>query len=113
MRGRSKREGYMFLTGQVYKVSSLKNRNYMKATSFISIVLILLLLAGCSQGSSVLDDPKAECLRVGKQWKTFANACADTCAYNRGESDICAQVLTESCDCGLNKCWDGTTCKII
>ncbi len=51
---------------------------------------------------------KAElCTRTGGEWRTFSNACADKC--NAG--DLCAQVITDSCDCGEGMCWNGAACE--
>jgi hypothetical protein len=42
-------------------------------------------------------------------WKKFSNACADQC-ISRSNSAICASVITDSCDCGQNRCWNGESC---
>lgn len=56
--------------------------------------------------------PEERCVQSGGEWREFGNACADTCEYVRGKVDVCAQVITESCDCGPNKCWNGMTCEL-
>jgi hypothetical protein len=71
----------------------------MKALIFLAG---LLILSACTQ----LQDPQAECNRVEGEWREFPNACADKC----DAGDICAQVLTMSCDCGPDRCWNGRTC---
>jgi hypothetical protein len=59
-----------------------------------------------SLASDIKPDDKALCKAEGGEWKEFSDACADKC----GTADICAQVLTYSCDCGPNQCWNGTSC---
>ncbi|MFW5872018.1 MAG: hypothetical protein ACOCUT_02830 [bacterium] len=54
-----------------------------------------------------------KCEATGGSWEEFANACADTCEFNRNEQDICAQVITNSCYCGVRKCWNGNSCVSI
>jgi len=56
--------------------------------------------------------PEERCVQSGGKWTEFPNACADTCEFVRGEVDICAQVITESCDCGPNRCWNGMSCEL-
>jgi hypothetical protein len=60
----------------------------------------------------ILDDLLQECERVEGEWRTFSNGCADSCALARTpETILCAAVLTDGCDCGVNKCWNGKTCE--
>ncbi len=68
----------------------------------IILLAALLLIAGCSGTMT----EQGSCEEQGGEWKTFPDACADFC--NAG--DMCAQVLTESCDCGPDECWDGQKC---
>lgn len=46
------------------------------------------------------------CIAGGGKWIVFANGCVDRC----GKSDMCTQALTNGCDCGNTKCWDGYKC---
>ena len=50
------------------------------------------------------------CIAMEGTWREFPNACADTCSSQRESDVMCAQVITESCDCGEGMCWTGTTC---
>ncbi|MFC1711426.1 DUF5050 domain-containing protein [Patescibacteria group bacterium] len=50
-------------------------------------------------------DSQAACVNEGGTWSEFSNACADLCEAG----DMCAQVITWSCDCGVDKCWDVDT----
>jgi hypothetical protein len=55
---------------------------------------------------------KDYCENSGGTWTTFNNGCADTCEYVRSPETIsCIQALTESCDCGPDKCWNGESCE--
>lgn len=57
---------------------------------------------------SLLDISSREaCRQAGGEWREFPDACADRC----GQADVCAKVLTPSCDCGPQRCWNGVTCK--
>lgn len=52
------------------------------------------------------------CRLQGGTWQQFSDACADTCASER-DGLMCAQVLTNSCECGPTECWTGTACEPI
>jgi len=49
------------------------------------------------------------CRMGGGTWKKMPNACGDQCGQ---EKLICAQVITEDCDCGDYDCWDGEKCVL-
>jgi hypothetical protein len=51
--------------------------------------------------------PFEACTDAGGEWREFPTACADKCY----QEEVCAQVLTFSCDCGPNMCWNGLTCQ--
>jgi len=53
----------------------------------------------------------AGCVRGGGQWRDMTDACADSCASARQEALVCAQVITQGCDCGPERCWAGTFCE--
>ena len=90
-----------------------------------TILLVVLLATACAQTPTgdvtigdemtdkVLDEPQLECDRVGGDWKQFPDTCADTCSYQRGETDYCAMVLTDNCYCGPQRCWNGQTCEAL
>jgi hypothetical protein len=64
-----------------------------------------------TQSCSVEVSPTEECERVDGIWKDFPNGCVDFCSYARNESLECAEVVTDSCDCGPDRCWNGSTCE--
>ena len=77
-------------------------------------ILVVLVAIAALAYFGVLDPNKfvgeaGKCTVGGGEFKEFPNACADNC--NAG--DICAQVLTESCDCGEGKCWNDEQKKCI
>jgi len=93
---------------------------YVKATyenSLVNKTLIgsipVVVLRGDPQPTATpiaSSDPQAICLQGGGQWRTdFPNSCVDYC-FPPGAQPICAQVISAGCDCGLQKCWSGTTC---
>ncbi|MCK5021878.1 MAG: hypothetical protein KAR54_01345 [Candidatus Pacebacteria bacterium] len=52
------------------------------------------------------------CSNAGGEWQKFSNTCANTCSFERNkENSICAEVITESCNCGTDKCWNGKSCE--
>lgn len=54
------------------------------------------------------------CQEAGGTWREFPNACVDSCGSARNSEAIaCAQVLTDGCDCGEDKCWNGRGCEPI
>ena len=86
-----------------------------KRLLLLSIVILgLLLFTGCSKKveiQPVIGGPQAECTRVGGEWKTFGDSCADRCEPQRNKDIGCLQALGESCDCGPDQCWNGKTCE--
>lgn len=77
----------------------------MKNTFLISLILIgLIFLSGC-------DEEKTSCKDSGGKWVGFSNNCVDSCDYIRGNVQTCGQILTQGCDCGPNKCWNGKSCE--
>lgn len=71
-------------------------------------LFLCFLLAGCDE--LPVEGPRAECANAGGEWRELPNSCVDSCDYRRGNVEMCAQVITEGCDCGENRCWNGTTC---
>lgn len=55
--------------------------------------------------------PKPDaCLASGGSWKIFENGCVDSCYYAHNPLSNCTHTLTNGCDCGPDKCWDGEKC---
>ena len=46
------------------------------------------------------------CKNSGGKMKDFRNGCADKC----GTKEVCTQIITRSCDCGPDKCWNNNQC---
>jgi len=66
----------------------------------------------CITASDILNDPIEECARVDGLWKTFNNGCVDSCSLARSKEPLgCTAALTDSCDCGVDRCWNGRTCE--
>ena len=57
------------------------------------------------------DTQKSSCSNSGGTWKEFPNGCADSC-YGTSTPAVCTSVITESCDCGQDKCWNGSQCTL-
>jgi len=78
---------------------------------FSFLVLSLLVFTSCERTALPMQQL---CEQEGGEWTTFPNSCADLCEYARNpDTTMCAQVVTESCDCGSGNCWNGTTCQPI
>ncbi|MDA7705062.1 hypothetical protein N8772_01100 [Rickettsiales bacterium] len=59
--------------------------------------------------SESVDGQESEsCQKTGGKMKDFRNSCADNCGIKKGV--FCAQIITKSCDCGPDKCWDKIKC---
>lgn len=67
------------------------------------IAVTILLLSSCSQ----VQTEQSICNEAGGEWKSMPDACVDMC-----DAEICAQVITDGCDCGHEKCWTGQECII-
>lgn len=53
------------------------------------------------------------CESAGGVYKTFPTTCADSCEFARKGYDIfCGEALTDSCDCGPDRCWNGIFCEL-
>ena len=77
----------------------------------VCVVFGLMLVVSCG-GHSTGMDVAAEivlCASAGGEWRQFPNSCADACGVT--DETICASVITDGCDCGENKCWDGEKCQ--
>ena len=54
------------------------------------------------------------CTTTGGNIREFGNTCADDCKYERLDpfSYVCGDMMTWNCDCGQDKCWNGTACEL-
>lgn len=65
----------------------------------------------CLNGKCTPSSGQIACSNDGGVWKEFSNGCADNCnSQIPGVRHMCTQAFTKSCDCGSEKCWDGTRC---
>jgi len=55
-------------------------------------------------------DQRPACEEVSGVWREFGNSCANKCMSKLDRFSICSQVITNACDCGKGRCWDGETC---
>jgi hypothetical protein len=79
---------------------------------FCFLFVIGFVLAEDAQGTNLA---QGECVYEGGTWTNFTSGCADTCAYVRAlitdNPLACTQAITDSCDCGPDKCWNGHQCE--
>jgi len=91
-----------------------------KMMILIILILVLILLGAAAYyyrvqdnpvGDIIMSDPEGECGMAGGSWIEFPDSCTDQCeVFQLGEAVFCAQVLTPGCECGPDRCWDGSTC---
>ena len=92
---------------------------YMRV--FLGILVIFVLFVACTPENGYMDYlpidngnndgiDEDECAEMGAVLTEFPTACADFCYARREIQAICAQVVTESCDCGPGMCWTGSSC---
>jgi len=63
-------------------------------------------------GRNSWDDPSTKCFRADGEWKEFSNGCVDSCDLARNpETILCTAALTDGCDCGPDRCWNGQSCE--
>lgn len=70
-------------------------------------LIVIIVISGC-EGKQT---DRFKCTKDGGRWKGFPDSCADTCAFIRGSDVGCKEVITPSCDCGPDKCWNGEGCE--
>lgn len=80
-----------------------------KVILVFSLLVLIALVSGCVGKQT----ESSNCIKSGGQWKGFSDSCADTCEFVRGVNVGCKEVITQSCDCGPDKCWNGEECKDI
>ena len=74
----------------------------------ITIISLLFLQGvGISYARTLLLDNKEICEGQKGVWREFGNDCADNCYQNTMVTNICANSITYSCDCGEKRCWYG------
>jgi len=65
--------------------------------------------SGIKRNEDELKDERNYCISSRGIWKKFPDACSDRCEAKSGPT-VCASVITDSCDCGNNRCWNGESC---
>ncbi|MBD3360331.1 hypothetical protein GF366_00855 [Candidatus Peregrinibacteria bacterium] len=81
----------------------------MKKSFKLSFLVLItaFFTAGCD---STEKSPEEICREGGGEWKEMPDACVDSCESQR-DGIMCAQVITEGCDCGEGRCWNGKSCE--
>ena len=83
------------------------------------LIIAILLFSGAlyyyrtqNDEDIISSNEELECMGVGGEWKTFTNGCVDSCLKERSEEPVfCTQALTDGCDCGSDRCWNGKSCE--
>ena len=86
----------------------------------ILTIIILSIIYLYYSKTNYLDDSyrgikqtKELCLSGGADFKFFNTGCHDECYITRSKKPIsCTQALSSGCDCGPEKCWNGTSCEL-
>ncbi len=55
-------------------------------------------------------DDRPDCEKSRGVWREFGNACVDECRHKLDKFSVCATSVTQGCDCGQGRCWNGETC---
>lgn len=55
-------------------------------------------------------DDRAACESSKGVWRQFGNGCVDECRPKLDQFYICTGAITNGCECGKGRCWDGETC---
>ncbi len=79
------------------------------------LVLVLLLtltsrVAWAEFARSTTFDDREVCVKERGVWREYGNSLADNCEAKMDRFAIASQVVTFSCDCGKNRCWNGEHC---
>jgi len=53
---------------------------------------------------------KTSCQKSSGIWRRFENSCANFCFAYSDPGALCLAVMSYSCQCPENKCFDGKTC---
>lgn len=82
--------------------------------SFLSTPSLDILLGVPERQAIPVTDPnppgQSACSASGGTWETFPNSCVDSCEKAADPGLMCLTVLTDGCNCGPDRCWDGDTC---
>ncbi len=102
----------------------------MKKT-IIFLILICIFLVGCESNntpdqamnrSSYHKQTQELCENGGAEWTSFNSGCHDECFLERFDNEkakkegkmplMCTHALSTGCECGPDKCWNGTGCEL-
>ncbi len=74
------------------------------------LITLLLIYASSSFARNAWIDNKVICEKTQGNWRLFNNNCGNSCE-SKFSLPVCTSILTYSCDCGKNRCWDGDKCS--
>jgi hypothetical protein len=55
-------------------------------------------------------DDRSACESSKGVWRQFGNGCVDECRPKLDQFYICTGAITNGCECGKSRCWDGESC---
>jgi hypothetical protein len=58
-------------------------------------------------------DDRSACESSKGVWRQFGNGCVDECRPKLDQFYICTGAITNGCECGKSRCWDGESCTSI
>ncbi len=58
-------------------------------------------------------DDRSACESSKGVWRQFGNGCVDECRPKLDQFYICTGAITNGCECGKSRCWDGESCVSI
>lgn len=77
---------------------------------FITLLALFPVIANSQSWRRTSFDDRPICEKSQGVWRQFGNSCGDGCYNKFDQFSICAQSIIFSCDCGDNKCWNGSEC---
>ncbi len=87
------------------------------AASFVSMTLWVFLLFFIFPSNSFSQsirftsfDDRSACESSKGVWRQFGNGCVDECRPKLDQFYICTGAITNGCECGKGRCWDGESC---
>jgi hypothetical protein len=55
-------------------------------------------------------DDRPVCEETKGVWREFGNGCTDECRPKLDPFYVCTDAITNGCDCGKGRCWNGEVC---
>ncbi len=57
----------------------------------------------------IIEEQMGKCAEAGGFWQEFPDGCSNNC-FNKKHPSLCSSQKTQACNCGDDKCWNGSSC---